>query len=165
MAAYDLIQIRPVTGSPLTINNSDYNVTNLETDAQYSDPEVIEKAFLSGEWPTYSLARGMPLTFEGAIFGYGATDALIAADCATKTQTFKAALHRVHDVTPPTSRPHGTLRVRQTGWAEDADAPYHVVSVRVPDVAGMVAVGEFFVALKMFNIWFTGVSTSTKYFV
>src|SRR5574339_160590 len=98
---------------------------------------------------------GMPLTMEGAIFGRGATDALIAADTATKVQTFKTALHRVNDVTPPTSRVHGTLRLQAPGWGEDEDAPYHVVSVRAPYEAGMVAVVEFFVTLFMFNIWFT----------
>lgn len=165
MAAYDKIEIRPITGSPLLINTDDYPVTNLETDPEYSNPEQVEKMMLSGLWPTFSLARGMPLTMEGAMFGRGASDALIAADISTKQQTFKAALHRVHDVTPPTSRVHGTLRVRQTGWAEDADAPYHVVSVRAPDVAGQVAWVEWFVTLFMFNIYFTGVSTQTKYFV
>lgn len=163
--AFDKIEIRPITGSPLEINDNNIPVFNLETDPQYSDDEMPEKAFLSGVWPNFSMARGMPLTMEGAIFGYGATDALMAADTATKVQTFKTALHRVHDVTPPTSRVHGTLRVKATGWTEDADAPYHVVSLRAPYQAGQPNIVEWFLGLFMFNIYFVGVSTSTKYFV
>jgi hypothetical protein len=165
MASYDKIEIRPTTGPALEINTNDIPVFNLETDPEYSNPSQVEKSMLSGLWPTFNLARGMPLTMEGAIFGRGANDVAIATDMATRTQTFKTALHRVSDLTPPTARVHGVLRLRQTGWGEDADAPYHVVSVRVPDVAGQVAVSEWFVSLFMFNIWFEGVNTTTKFFV
>ena len=163
--AFDKIEVRPVTGSPLLINTDDIPVFNLETDPEYAVPSDVEKAHLSGLWPTYSLARGMPLTMEGAIFGRGATDLLMAQDTATKKQAFAAAFHRVHDLTPPTSRPHGTLRLRATGWSEDADALYHVVELQTPYVAGQPNIVEWFVSLKLFNIWFTGVGTQTKYFV
>lgn len=163
--AFSKIELRPVTGPTLLINDNNYPVFSLETDPQYSDPEMVEKAMLSGEWPTYSLSRGMPITMEGAIFGYGANDAAMAADTATKRQTFLTALHRVNDTTPPTSRPHGVLRLRAEGWSEDADASYHIVSVRAPIIAGQPNIVEWFVGFKMFNIWFTGISTSTKYFL
>ena len=163
--AFSKIEFRPITGSPLAVNDNLIPVFNLETDPEYTSDEAVEKSMLSGEWPTFSLARAMPLTMEGAIFGYGATDALIAADTATRRQLFLSTLHRINDTTPPTSRVHGTLRLRAEGWTEDADAPYHVVSIRAPNVAGQPSVVEWFLSLKMFNIWFTGISTSTKYFV
>jgi hypothetical protein len=156
------IQLRPVLGSNLTINDDAYPVHGWEPEPDMPD-NTYKKMQQTGEWPSFAYPGSMKLAVEGHVLGVGATDALRAASVMDRRQALiDACMPNIDSV--HTSRKHGVLRVEYDGWGETADGDYHCVAIHSPISALQGANIPFFFTLKIFTPYVVGVST-TKYFL
>src|SRR5262245_18674956 len=159
MPAYDLIQYRPNTGSPLTLNGLDYPCNGLNPVTAYASNRV-KKMQNPGNWPAYNYPEGMEIELKGKIIGTGASDALAAASYTSRRLAFMTAFHV--PLTVLTARKHGVLRIQATGMSEFADADVQIVSLEAPEEVDFPTVCDFQVQFFAFYPAFIG-SSSTEY--
>jgi len=160
------VEIRPVTGSNVTLNTTDGSGNHLYPLRRFEittnlDVHEAKKMAAPGHWPTFSYADAMIINAEGSILGVGASDAARATSYITQRLALLDA------VLPPvglqTARRHGTLRVRFDGMSEDADVDVVVTSQSMPMAALFPAHSDFMITWKAFLPYFTGVTTATVY--
>ena len=161
-----LVQVRPNTGSPLTLNTVDGSGNHLYPLSVFDintniDTHDFKKLAQPGQWPSFHYPDAMTIHAEGKILGVGASDALRASNYIAQRLALTDA------VLPPvallTARKHGVLRVRADGMTEDADADIVVTDISIPLAALYPAYSEFMITWKAFSPYFTGVSTQTLY--
>jgi len=158
----------PHVGSPVTLNTVDgsgrhlYPLHTFDIVALTDTPSPAKRMAYPGEWPKFHYASAQQITAEGSILGIGADDAARSVSYITQRLALLDA------ITPPvqalTGRTHGTLRVQFDGMAEAAEVECVTASRQVPLQALFAANSEFMILWKAFEPYFTGVSTSTKYY-
>jgi len=159
------VQIRPVTGSNLSINTVDgsgnhlYPLHNFEPEQDLSDA-TLKKLQDVGEWPTFAYPGAMTIIADGEILGLGANDAAQSVDAMTKREVLIDACLPVLTVpgTTYTSRKHGTLRVRYDHWTQDGDVDFHCVLCRIPLKALSPGRFQYFINFKCFLPFYIGVT-------
>ena len=160
------VEIRPVTGSPLTINTEDgsgnpvYPLQNFDIETALDNPSY-KKMAAAGEWESFGYPDAMTISGDGEILGIGASDALRAADYVEQRLALVEAL--LPPMTLVTSRIHAVLRVRMDGMTEDADARVRITSQSLPLAAMQGARGGFRFTMKSFVPVFLGVSSGDPY--
>lgn len=153
-------EVRPNTGSNLTLNDLNYPLHVLEIETNI-DEHAFKRMAAAGEWPTFNYPGAMTIHAEGEILGTGASDSAIANDTVSKRIALLDAI--LPPVTLLTARKHGVIRIKMDGMTEDADTDVVVTSLSAPLNAMSPGRVPFIVTWKGFNPWFTGVSSSTKY--
>lgn len=152
-------EVRPNTGSTLTLNDLNYPLHVLEIETNI-DTHEFKRMAAAGEWPTFHYPGAMTIHAEGEILGTGASDSAISNDTVSKRLALLDA------ILPPigllTTRKHGVIRIKMDGMTEDADADVVVVSLSAPMNAMSPGRVPFIVTWKGFNPWFTGVTTPTN---
>jgi hypothetical protein len=160
------VEIRPVTGSPVTLNTTDGSGNHLYPISQFEiitniDTHDAKKMAAWGQWPTFHYPDAMTIVAQGKILGIGANDTARATDYITKRLALIDGL--LPSVGLLTTRHHGVLRVRFDGMTEDADANVVVVQQSMPMAALFPATSDFMITWKSFEPYFVGTSSSTKY--
>jgi hypothetical protein len=137
------IQWRPVTGSPLTLNDLSYPIVEeFNPVTEYENVTPLKKMQAPGVWPNYNYPGQMSIAIAGDIVGTS------SADYVTKRMAFMTAFHV--PLALQTVRKHGDLRVEMEGWGMTADAACQVVSVEAPMDASFPSVTSYRVALRSF---------------
>jgi len=160
-----LVQIRPVTGSNVTINTVDgsgnhlYPLHDFEPETDLPDT-VLKKMQDAGVWPTFAYPGAMTIIATGEVLGLGASDSAISIDAMTKREALHDACLPALTVpgTTYTSRKHGTLRVRYDHWSQDGDVDFHCILCRIPLKALMPGRHQYFINFKCFLPFFVGVT-------
>lgn len=160
------VEIRPISGSPLTINTTDgsnnplYPLHNFDIETALDNPSY-KKMAAAGEWESFGYPDALTVTADGDILGVGANDAARAADYVTQRLALVEAL--LPSMTLMTSRIHAVLRVRMDSMTEDADARVRVTSQSVPLAAMQGARSAYRFTMKGFVPVFIGVTSGNPY--
>lgn len=163
------VEIRPLVGSPVELNDVDgsgnhlYPLHDFDIIALIDQPNPAKRMAYPGEWPKFHYPAAQTIQAAGQILGIGGTDD------ARAVSYFNQRLALLDAITPPvqmlTSRHHGVLRVRMDGMTEDADVNVVCTQRSVPLQALFPANSQFTITWKAFEPYFTGVTTSTLYYL
>lgn len=163
------VQIRPASGTPVSINAVDgsgnhlYPLHEFEPEIDLADTS-LKKMQDAGNWAAFSYPGAMTIIMTGEILGLGANDSAQSVDAMTKREALiNACLPPINPVTPVvyTSRIHGTLRVQYDHWGQTGDADFHCILCRVPLKALSPGRFQYFINLKCFNPCFIGLDGTT----
>jgi hypothetical protein len=160
------VQIRPVTGSNVSVNAVDgsgnhlYPLHEWEPEADLPDT-VLKRMQAAGVWPTFAYAGAMTIIATGEVLGLGANDSARSIDAMTKREALQDACQPTYTINPPTTyttRKHGTLRVRYDHWSQEGDVDFHCIMCRIPLAALSPARMTYFINFKCFYPFFVGVT-------
>ena len=163
------VQVRPVTGTNVSINAVDGSGNHLyplhEFEPEINLPDTTLKKMQDvGDWPTFAYPGAMTIVATGEILGLGGNDSAQSIDAMTKREALiNACLPPIDPVNPITytSRKHGTLRVQYDHWSQAGDADFHCVLCRIPLKALSPGRFQYFINFKCFNPCFIGLDGTT----
>ena len=158
----------PHVGSAVELNtvssgNHRYPLHEFEIIALIDQPQAAKRMAYPGEWKKFHYPAAQTIHAEGQILGAGSSDLTRAQDYVAQRIALLDAL------TPPvqllSTRTHGMLRVDMYGMSEAAEVECVCTARQVPMQALFPANSTFMIQWKAFEPYFTGVSTSTKYYL